>query len=62
MIAAVKRDEYRQEAVAALNLTGRSSFVQLIEHLARIYVAPIVGAWDGLRGRTDLAAQLPTRK
>ena len=62
MIAAVQREERRKEAVAALNLTGRSSFVQLMEHSARIYVAPIVGFWGGLLGRTDLTAQSPIRK
>ncbi len=62
MIAAVQREERRQVAVAALNLTGRLNFVQLMEHSARIYVAPIVGFWDGLLGRADLTAQSPIRK
>ncbi len=65
MIAAVQQEERRQEALAALNPAGRLSFVQLIEHSARIYVAPIVGAWNGLLGRElhrSRKAVFPTSK
>ena len=63
MIAAVQREERRQEALAALNPAGRLSLVQLIEHAVRIYFAPIVGAWNGLLGRElprSRKAVLPT--
>jgi hypothetical protein len=65
MIAAVQREERRQEVVAALNPTGRLSLVQLIVHSARIYVAPFVGVWEGLLGRgvhRSRKAVLPTSK